>query len=54
MAKKKRIAARLFDDAETNCLESLAKANFNSDKVSRHLEPNTEIIHIRILAHRDE
>lgn len=45
MAEKKRTAAQFFDDAETNGLKSLAKANFNSDKVSKHLERNTEIIH---------
>lgn len=54
MAKKKRTAAQFFDDAETNCLESLVKVNINSDKVSKHLEPGTEINYNRMLALWDE
>ena len=49
MAKKKRTAAQFFDDAETNGLESLATANVNDDKVSKHLESGTEINYNRML-----
>ena len=54
MARKKRSAAQFFDDAESNGLESLDKANIDSDTVSKHLESGTEINYNRMLALWDE
>ncbi len=54
MAKKKRTAAQFFDDAESNGLESLNKANIDGDTVSKHLESGTEINYNRMLVLWDE
>jgi len=54
MVQKKRSAAQFFDDAQTNGLESLTEANINSNKVSKHLEPGTEINYNRMLVLWDE
>ena len=53
MAKKKKTAAQFVDDAESNGLESLNKANIDGDTVSKHLESGTEINYNRMLSHLD-
>ena len=54
IVKKKRTAAQFFNNTETNSLESLLKANINSDKVSKHLESRTKINYNRMLVLQDK
>ena len=46
---KKRTVSAFFDDAETNGLVPLDKANVNSDKVLKNLKSGTEINYDRML-----
>lgn len=46
---KKRTASQFFDDAESNGLESLDRANIDGDTAFKHLESGSEIRYSRML-----